>query len=129
MEIISFSVLAAILIAYAIISTFIINSISASLEVNKLKNYSMTDKHYSDYGITESDLVYIRKVRAINYYILFNKNKQINDNKESYLYKSQNNIRKAIIVLLFIPLIFLINIALSDKIHFIYLNKLISWFN
>ena len=77
MEIISFSVLAAILIAYAIISTFIINSISASLEVNKLKNYSMTDKHYSDYGITESDLVYIRKVRAINYYILFNKNERI----------------------------------------------------
>jgi hypothetical protein len=127
MESISLFFLIAILIVYVVIVVFIVNSISASLEVNRFEKYSMTEKHYSDYNIKESDILHLRKIRAINYYILYDKNKQINDNKENYLHKSQRNIKNAIMILLFIPLVFVINMVLSGKITFEYLNKFRSW--
>jgi flagellar biosynthesis protein FlhB len=124
METISLSFLIIIFIIYIIIVSFIFNSIILSLEINKLGKYTMTEKHFANYNITESDIIYIRKARAINYYILSDKNKQINDNKEDYLHKSQNNIKNAVIILLFISLVFVLDLALSNKINLKYLNRL-----
>jgi hypothetical protein len=124
MESISLAFLILIFIVYIVVAAFIIDSINSSLEINKLGKHRMTDEHFANYSISESDIIHIKKARVINYYMLFDKNKQINDEKEKYLYKSQRSLKNAGIILLLISIAFVVDLALSRKINIKYLDKI-----
>lgn len=113
-----------ILIVYTIIAFFIIKSINYSLKISRFGKNNSIDTKLVDYNITESDIIHIKKVRVINYYILLNKNKQNNDKKEKYINIAQNSIKNAVIVLLLLSLSFVIDVALSIKTNIYYLNKI-----
>jgi ABC-type multidrug transport system fused ATPase/permease subunit len=124
MESISLAFLIIIFIIFIVVVAFIVDSIISSLEINKLGKYAMTDHDFVNYSISESDIIHIKKARVINYYMLFDKNKQINEEKEKYLYKSQRSIKNAVIILLLISIAFVVDLALSNKINIKYLHKI-----
>jgi len=113
-----------IITTYIILAVFIIRSINYSLKVSRLGNYTMDNQHLVDYNMTESDFIHIKKIRTINYYLLFTKNKHNNDNKEKYINIAQNSMKSVALVFLLLSLIFVFDIVLSNKINIKYLNKI-----
>jgi hypothetical protein len=107
-----------VLVIYIIMAVYVIKSINQVIEISSIEKITLTAEPYGDYSVSESDIVNIKKSRAINYYFLFNKTKSINDEKKEYLNTSQKNIKNAVIALLLLSLIIIIHLVLSNKMKY-----------
>ena len=121
---ITLSFLFLISIIYIFIAIFIHRSVRYSLKSSKLKKYLIQDPSTEKYNITDDVIFKIKKFRAINYYLLFHKNKDINDEKEEFITIAQNALMYVIIVLLFLFLAFVLDTIVSSKINIKYINKI-----
>jgi Ca2+/Na+ antiporter len=107
-----------VLVIYIIMAVYVIKSINQVIEISSIEKYTPTTEPYGNYSVSESDIVNIKKSRVINYYLLLNKTKAINDEKKEYLNTSQKNIKNAVIALLLLSLIIIIHLVLSNKIKY-----------
>ncbi len=107
-----------ILTIYIVMAIYVIKSINHVIEIGSIGKHVLIMEPFSDYSISESDIVNIKKSRALKYYSLFNKNKSINDDKKEYLDMAQKYIKNAIIALLLLSSIIIIDLVLSNIIRY-----------
>jgi K+-sensing histidine kinase KdpD len=107
-----------ILAIYIVMAVYVIKSINQVIEISNVEKNMLFMEPFGDYSVSESDIVNIKKSRAVKYYSSFNKSKSINDDKKEYLNTAQKNIKNAIISLLLLSLIIIIDLVLSNKIRY-----------
>jgi ABC-type multidrug transport system fused ATPase/permease subunit len=107
-----------VVIIYIIMAIYVIKSINQVLEISSIGKNTLDMEPFSDYSISESDIINIKKVRAANYFSLFNKIKVINDEKREIFNMAQKNIKNVIVTLLVLSLIMIVELLLSGKIKY-----------
>lgn len=107
-----------VVIIYIIMAVYVIKSINQVVEISSIGKNTLDMEPFSNYSISESDIINIKKSRATRYYALFNKIKVINDEKREYLNTAQKNIKNAIVALLLLSLIIIVDLLLSGKIKY-----------
>ena len=108
----------AVLIIYVVMAVYVIISINHVIEISSIGKHTLDIEPFGDYSISESDIMNIKKSRAIKYYSLFNTIKNTNDNKREFLNTAQKNIKNAVIALLGLSSIIIIDLLFSNKIKF-----------
>jgi hypothetical protein len=121
---INLSFLVLISIIYIFIALFIHRSVSYSLKSSKLKKFTTKEPGTEKYNITNDVIFRIKKFKAINYYLLYHKNQDINDKKEQCINIAQDSLMYVIIVLLFLFLAFVLDTIVSSKINIKHINKI-----
>lgn len=107
-----------VLVIYIFMAVYVIKSINQVIEISSIEKHTPKTEPFGNYSVSESDIVNIKKSRAINYFSLFNKTKTINDEKREFLNTAQKNIKNAIIALLLLSLIIIIDLVLSNKVKY-----------
>ena len=102
---------------YIVMGIYVIKSINQVIEISSIEKHTLKMEPYGDYSISESDIVKIKKLRAINYYSSFNKIKTMNDTKKEYLNIAQQYIKNAVVALLLLSLVIIFDLLLSNKIR------------
>jgi hypothetical protein len=125
---ISLSILIMFVTIYIFIAYFLLQSITYSIKTSNYENHKMSIRDFSKiYNLRDDDINRFKNSLAVDYFIAHDKIKKINDEKEMYLNKAQKNIKIIIILLLFLSLVFLIDAALSKKIHARYISTILEW--
>jgi hypothetical protein len=89
-----------------------------------LKKFTTKEPRTEKYNITNDVIFRIKKFKAINYYLLYHKNQDINDKKEQCINIAQDSLMYVIIVLLFLFLAFVLDTIVSSKINIKHINKI-----
>jgi len=123
---ITLSFLTLLSIIYTFIVIFIYRSIEKAIQCIKLERVTVKDLIYEKYRLTDDALSKIKKFRAINFYLLFIKNKEVNDKKKECLVSAQDSLKCIVIVLVFLFGALILDTIASGKINVKYCTKVLE---